>query len=385
MKKAFRTLSSRFLSLVILTTVLMLGLLLIANSFMVSLTRKQVLQARESVLQNYTTQLAATLEAIQNGLKGIYIADNTFDLMQYLPKGNDRLIARTSINNRLLMLPTQYPVLDTVFVYSSYSEDYLSRTAGNYSYKVRDAIQAASRLWIREAASDHISQWQYQTVGNQTFLVYVYHNGDAYVGGIINLRSLMEKISFSSNAAEDSVILYEDDRLIFATTDLPQASQLIPKSQYLKINGKKYLAAAANVSQTRYKVLSLTPEASLFDSPLSKYGLVTLLISCSTILFILISVIMRRTFVHPIQQFVRTMNKISGGDLQTRINLDDYQNIEDYQIIGEAFNRSMDQSQLLTKKIFEKELDEQKLYLRNLQMQITPHFVVNTRCARSGR
>jgi len=378
MRKAFRTLSSRFLSLVILTTVLMLGLLLIANSFLISLTRQQVLQTRESVLQNYTTQLAATLQAIQNGLMGIYIADNTFDLMQYLPNGNERLIARTSINNRLLMLPTLYPVLDTVFIYSSYSEDYLNRTVGNYHFSERDAIQAASRLWIQETASAGISQWQYHSVGDQSLLVYVYHNGDAYVGGIINLGSLMEKLPFPISTTDDSMFFYQDDRLIFATADWSASSQLAPVSQYLKINSKKYLAAAAIIAKTDYKILSLTPETLLIYNPLSNYGLVTLLIGCSTLLFIAISVIMRRTFVRPVLHLVRTMNKVSEGDLQTRVDLDDYQKIEDYRIIGEAFNRSMDQSQLLTKKIYEKELDEQKLHLRNLQMQITPHFVVNT-------
>lgn len=365
------------MSIVVLTTLLMLSFLLAANGYLTNIMRRQALQMSEYALDNNAAQISANLEAITNGLVGIYISDNSFNSMQYLPKSNERLIARTTVFSRLAMLPALYPSLDMVFAYSSFSGDYLYRFVGNNSYKERERILEASRLWIQDAEQS-TGRWQSYIVGEDVFLIYVYNNDDAYVGSAINIRVLLEKLFHSTNSSGDLAILLKNDQVIFGADSLPQSFSPPIESQYLEMEGKEYLAVTATIENTEYKLLLMTPESSLALSSLVKYRTVIILIGCSVVLFLGISVIMRRTFVQPVQSLVKTMNKVSKGDLQVRVQVEEDRMLEDYRIIGDAFNRAMDQAQLLTKRIYEKELEQQKLHLRNLQMQITPHFIINS-------
>ena len=84
---------------------------------------------------------------------------------------------------------------------------------------------------------------------------------------------------------------------------------------------------------------------------------------------------MRQEIFRPMGLLVRTMNRISSGELSARSDVD-YRNAEFTQV-NETFNHMIDQITRLKIDQYEKELEARRNEMTALKLQIRPHFILN--------
>jgi two-component system sensor histidine kinase YesM len=70
------------------------------------------------------------------------------------------------------------------------------------------------------------------------------------------------------------------------------------------------------------------------------------------------------------------MKRIQQGDIEVRI--EPYDTSEEFQIVNSTFNKMMEQIHELKINIYEEKINRQKAELQHLQLQINPHFFLNS-------
>src|SRR5690606_6802536 len=85
---------------------------------------------------------------------------------------------------------------------------------------------------------------------------------------------------------------------------------------------------------------------------------------------------LRRTILLPIQRIINSMKKIQGDNLHIRI--EPYPTSFEFQMVNDTFNHMMEQIEDLKIDVYEEQLGKQREELQRLQLQMNPHFYLNS-------
>lgn len=142
-----------------------------------------------------------------------------------------------------------------------------------------------------------------------------------------------------------------------------------------KINGKNNLVIAQQLSGLEWTVVFCTPTASV-TAQMQKYWslFVIFLILLAGVTAILISMI-SRSMTNRLKEMVNVITNIREGDIDCRFPVVYHDEIS---IIGDEFNRMIDQIQKYHLNAAVNELRRKEAELNALQSSINPHFLYNS-------
>ena len=80
--------------------------------------------------------------------------------------------------------------------------------------------------------------------------------------------------------------------------------------------------------------------------------------------------------LNPLARVSGAMERLKGGEQDYRLSTHPHE-AEEFTAIGETFNGMADRISELRIANYEKELKRQEIELKNLQLQIRPHFLMN--------
>lgn len=142
-----------------------------------------------------------------------------------------------------------------------------------------------------------------------------------------------------------------------------------------KINGKNNLVIAQQLSDLEWTVVFCTPTASV-TAQMQKYWslFVIFLILLAGVTAILISMI-SRSMTNRLKEMVNVITNIREGDIDCRFPVVYHDEIS---IIGDEFNRMIDQIQKYHLNAAVNELRRKEAELNALQSSINPHFLYNS-------
>jgi len=86
--------------------------------------------------------------------------------------------------------------------------------------------------------------------------------------------------------------------------------------------------------------------------------------------------LLRRIVLVPLMRITTAMRKFGEGHVDFRIA--DKGGSEEFQVLNATFNQMADQIEALKINVYEEQLDKQKIKLQHLQLQINPHFFMNS-------
>ncbi len=203
------------------------------------------------------------------------------------------------------------------------------------------------------------SKWHIQNLDGTNYLIFMINNGtDICAGAYVNLSLLPSHLA--GKDISPKLLYVPEDELPALRASQPSNIRLI----------------SHNSREASIALVTLLDEAEILDSLpfMQKYTyLVTILLIC---LIILMFLLIRRIVTTPLRQLTRAMSRIQNGDLDHRLQLKAASN--EIQIVNNAFNRMIDQIQNLKINVYEESLKAQRSQLRNLQLQIRPHFLINS-------
>jgi len=90
----------------------------------------------------------------------------------------------------------------------------------------------------------------------------------------------------------------------------------------------------------------------------------------------IIFVLLDKMLLKPLRRIQSAMTKMKDGEQGYRISFHRY--AKEFRVINQSFNEMADNIETLKIANYEKEISRRKMELKNLQLQIRPHFLLNT-------
>ncbi len=194
--------------------------------------------------------------------------------------------------------------------------------------------------------------WNLNMIGERPAACLFIQIGSVIYGGWLYLDDILSQL--------ENDIQYEKAEFTFAEN--PENQRETAVSAYSK-KGKFYLNAcldrqeiAGNISNV-YMMMQAGAFIALFLIP---------------VLYMMIS----HLLMSPLKTVNQAQKRLREGDLDYRIT--DKANSIEFEYSFQSFNKMADRIQTLKIENYEKELATQQMELKNLQLQIRPHFLLNT-------
>ncbi|SFE53681.1 two-component system, sensor histidine kinase YesM [Paenibacillus catalpae] len=371
-------------SVLIMTTPL-IGMLIYNNYYAIHVVRGQVADSYKNTLKLYKNQIDSNLDDIDSYMSTV--AGSGYDLLSLSQAATDGdyYSSKIYLFNKLSQEINLFDPIGSFFVYTKHRQDYLNVSKSDpYAIKEHDRIQEFIIDYIHESpfpqGGSSSKVWTSVRIDDDNYLIDIVHAGDAYLGAWIKTDEILTPL--------DSLQIGEGGEALLANMQNEPISNSILAGKYgieLKqdvseyyISGtrKKFLVIGAPSNRGDFNTVALVPdEYILAKLPYLQY--IIWFITLAAFLFVPIGLYsMRRSILLPLYRLLRTMKKVREGDWSSRVELSHTSG--EFQIIGGAFNAMMSEVERLRVNVYEEQLNKQKEELQRLQLQVNPHFFLNT-------
>lgn len=318
----------------------------------------QVKSTHQNMLDSYWIQIDNQIN------RAVIFAVDTawFEADPQLALSNDESVSALAKQRIIMDLSQQLMnfenIVDTLFVYTD--GDFLSSSQKNQKDEERNAIKTsiiniASNLNFKETDS----VWEFIHVDDFSGLVHVIKGDNGVLTGVyLNLDRLVSTYAPKDATASLFAIANKDKKSFLSNTP-HQMLTIVAPSTVIPVSFVETLPSK--------NVLKSLPF-------LQKY-----MIAVSVIVALLIPFaiyMLRIIVIQPLHKLNKAMKHLQRGDLHYRIP--PYRVSNEFAIVNQTFNQMIDEVRQLKINIYEEEIKSQKSQLRNLQLQIQPHFIINS-------
>jgi two-component system sensor histidine kinase YesM len=388
------TLPSRLIAGFALITVPLLILLIWNNAYAMRVVYSEAATSNKNVLTMYMSQIDLVLEEIEKYLYKTASEDS--DLISLGSREDDNseaFLANIRVLNRLYLNLNYYKDADVLFLYNTGWDDVSLAIQQQIPFEEKEKIHARTRELMMEVAQNGglTRSWNLIEEDGNYSLVRVVNTGfDTYIGAWVDLNKLMIPLNLL-NLGEDgeAFFLSKDGRLLTPTKDTQVAERIgtvdwpaessenaDDEELYRTIRLKHKNLLVVQPSRIADIRLAVTiPEKSLLEGltffrSLTYYVPILALIILYFYLFFL-----QRSIIKPIMRLIGSMRRIYAGDLSVRF---DDSRLMEFKVIGDTFNKMVEQIEVLKIDIYEEQIRTQQAELKHLQVQIHPHFFMNS-------
>lgn len=321
-------------------------------------------QALISVQNAYTTLLRSDVARLDDQLRQLQLFnvemafhDSDVSRLSYFSDSTETAYAKNRLYQKLSQTIQSYDCLGTLFLYLKNQEQYISYHAEN---QMDQEMSHAMEQYVKEAAEHHrnsamLENWKLLSVNGQIVLVQMVYN-----------RGVLSGAYLTSEHLGRMMLETAEELLIFPTSELSQMEERTRKDQILIHTASKYEFELGY----RFSSEAITDNLSFFH----RYGVWISLILIAAVAFLIFRV--NRIVVRPIRFLENAMNRIRSGDVSYRIT--EESPYLEYQLLNETFNSTLDEVQRLKIGLYEQEIAMQNTRINNLQLQIKPHFLINS-------
>lgn len=343
---------------------IMIALILPLNFLVLFTTTNSIYVAREQAdasLQNMTNLYLEQMEhRIENVYQYFYELENSNPyFIQLLYQDYDYshyYLAQTNLAQDFSDNVNASSSAECFFYRDDNQEEALLVMQSGYKEgtSVREQRGALVR-WLENAEFDQGGRWKLVTIDDARFLLRFSHRENFYYGALIYLDSFCESLQHS--------ISYEGAQ-VFASREAPSGWD----EDRVGVSGK--------LTQTDASIyVSIPREEVLLTLPIGQW----LAMVMAAIYLMLIPVLyyaFYRLLLRPLNKINSALLRMKEGEKDYRISHHRY--AREFRQINTSFNEMADNIKYLKIENYEKELERRKLELRTLQLQIRPHFLLNT-------
>ncbi len=311
----------------------------------------QTVYTSESTLNTFVIGLDRDMEVIDTFLLGMMDSGvNFWKLMQVKDENREKL-ARFNLNNEFGQQILLNGRIAGLFWYAE---------GKNILLNVKSTVlpeKAKIEDYLVKQGIDQIDQgWHLIQAGDKEYLMHIIRQHGVYVGGLISVNEIIAEI--------EDVFEYENKQVCLTQ------GPLIPKSNQQIIISSKLERSddmICSVVLSREEVLESLPVLQRIN-----YYLAFLFLLSIPLLLLLF----RKILLRPLWRINKALQRIEKEGMDYR--MPEYKTSYEFTIINHAFNDMMSQIKQLKIKDYESKLEKNKMELKNLQLQINPHFLLNT-------
>ena len=136
------------------------------------------------------------------------------------------------------------------------------------------------------------------------------------------------------------------------------------------------LAVSSYCNRGRFYLNGVLSKEEITGKIEAIYGIMHAFSIVALLLIPILYALIQHLLLHPLRVLNQAQKRLRNGDLDCRIT--EKANSVEYEHSFQSFNKMADRIQNLKIEVYEKELDRKQMELSNLQLQIRPHFLLNT-------
>lgn len=354
MKKNSAPLSAKIVLLLVILVIPLNILSLLACTVMMQDSRKAIVNSISSTINTYTDNID---QIIFNTNSLLYeLNSKNSDFLSVL-EGRDDLqyqLSKESLSNTIKDRQSLSPMADCVYLYQKKRDDLLVVPHNSSSFE--DYLFSHNYFNNSQIA---YSQWHLITIEESTYFTTILSDGDVYYGAFINLDDSISGIYNYLN--------YPIQQIIF-TEDTPYQLSYIDAQRFLTISAK---------CSRRNLYLNLVFERSVLTRNISRwrwalFGIIVLYIILVPVLYRHI----KKWILVPLTELNNAHLHLADGDEHFRIT--QQTDSREFTQAYFSFNSMADSLENLRLEKINNELAYKQMLLDNLQLQIRPHFLLNT-------
>ncbi|NOU62691.1 HAMP domain-containing protein [Paenibacillus sp. LMG 31461] len=360
---------------------------LVYNSYYsISVVRNQVAQSSNNLLHLYTGLIDKDLNNIDTYLLQ-FAAQNAG--LSYLerPAEQDQdtyNLAQYQLFRELYEKSNSYNALDFFFAYSVVNQDLIlaprstvSESPDLYEFKntLKEIAQDSQKL-----SHYSMNRWTTITINGTPYLIHLFKFGNVYIGALVNSKEVMVPLDLLDLGENGRSLIVDAGNQPLMDIDFYNAQKIqlnYERGTYLLTGtNQKYLVIGEQSSKGDFSLLAVIPDRNIIEQ-LPYTQRIILIITIGAV-FVLIGALyfLRRTVLLPINRIIVAMRKIKDGNLEARIVNTPIS--QEFRMMNETFNDMMVQIQELKINVYEERLNNQKAELKHLQLQVNPHFYLNS-------
>lgn len=367
------------------TVAVPLVMLLIYNNYYASNTiREQVADSNKNSMILYSHQIEAALNKETNFLYNFTVEDpDIAALSQLLNDPDEYFLAKARIVNTLTRYHRFDNGVDLQFIYSLKKQDLFNTPIKTKSYEELLSIKTSIEKLVKSVTpdSDFFREWKaIEYSHNKYALIRLVDTGDDfYLGAFVQLENLMIPLDlihlengFASFVNQEGQLITSSATIDSHHLDISRASE---SYQVVKKNEKNYIVVMNRIQDTDVILSAFVPESQMLKN-LNHFrrGIIIISILGLFVLFLYL-IYLNDIILKPMNNLVRGMRRIKHGDWNIRLHSS---KSKEFTMINETFNSMASQIHELKISVYEEQIKAHKAELKHLQLQINPHFLLNS-------
>lgn len=318
-------------------------------SIMITDARDSIQNSIRMTISNYTETIDEVVVNTRNLMYDFSKYDPEYNAFFTMQDSLDYQLARQALSNTFIEKRQYINLADYCFFYHDDPDDYLLTP---HNTQIFDNYFFEHGYFSEENRSKYM-HWHIAELNGRSYLTRVYLTDRTYYGAVIDLTALMSGV--------ENFIGYPVEEISFAPEETSSKDKL-------------WISAKCKATDL---TVSLCFNRSILNASIStgKWLLIVAIV-LYTILFPVLYLVVRRWTILPLRKLNEAHNQLENGNQEYRILAS--ANSPEFQRAYDSFNGMADSIQHLRLENIDKELARNKMLLDNLQLQIRPHFLLNT-------
>jgi len=366
---------------VVLITVPLSLLLIYTNYYAIGVVRSQVADSNNKMISLYMGQIDEQLRVAESYLMGLTIAEADFTGIENKVSESERIFALTRLSNRITENMLNFKSVDGFFIYSTPNQYYLNAFREVTSYAERESVRNFIEDETGKATPNlPINRWYVQEIGEKNYLLRTIKVSDTYVGTWILFDNLMMPLNLIGLGEKGAALFTTNDGVPLVNAEIVRDNRLDVNKNlqhyYLTGDDRRYLVVGEKSAVGNFNLIALIPDEQILKNLPVLRNIVNFILVGVLILLPVCLLLLRNTVLIPINRLILAMKRIKDGNLDMRIQ--SFKTSDEFQLVYETFNSMMSQIQELRIHVYEEQMNKQKAELQHLQLQINPHFYLNS-------
>ena len=350
---------TRQITLLVVCLVLPLNILVLAaTGVSMDAVQRHSVQSIEATAALYRQQLDGRLTAVNSYFFNLN-EDSSFTLFIQQRGDDPYRLARSGVIRGAQGNLSSAEAADGYFFYAPKQDDLALVYEGGYAgLSMAEVLddRAALRECLGAVSWPEATGWQILEAGGSSWLFRFSRRGDFYYGAILSLTRLYEDIA--------STVPPAGAELLLAAAPGEEEKGMTGVWEPLNQSG-----LWLHIAVPRSEVVRSLPAIQW----------VALVLACLYLLLIpALLLILNRRLLRPLLDIRRAMLKLGGGDQDYRLPEREPHLAREFNDIHRSFNQMAGSLHTLKIQNYEAALQKKELELKNLQLQIRPHFLLNT-------
>lgn len=365
-------------------TLPLIVLLIYNNTYSVNVIHNQVANSNKNLVSVYMKQIDDQLSEAERHMMGLLMSEyNLLTMGEPSTDNDDYIMAKSSVSRRLASDLIVYPYIDGFFAYSIPRNDMVEAFRYDMTYRELTAVRQALSRRVHELAEKPgriNTEWTALRMDGHYYLLRMFGSGTIYMGALIKAESMLKPLNvMQAGDAGATLIVGGSGTILSSTRDLTDKGLDFTRGfdqYYLSGEEEDYLVVGESSMKGEFSLAAVVPDKLILENLpyLAKATLIVIVIA----LFMLPLGLwfLRKVLLLPLQKMTKAMRRIGEGNFQMKIEESPVP--DEFLLVNRTFNQMISQIEELKINVYEEQLSKQRAELKHLQLQINPHFFMNS-------